>query len=225
MFAKKLNLQKITLLVSGLMLAVVFLAGAAQTVLAAPTGEPTAQLTKEEKRECFKKYDNDVYDLDTQKGRQNLKDFKASKCYKAGGNCEYSAPSVDEITNHNPNVATVNCTNPDEKTGGGGGGGTTGSGDGITDPAAGGCSESDLNNAEECGIVKRYINPLIRLLSVLVGIVAVIAIIFGAIQVSTSAGDPQKSASGKNHIRNALIGLVAYVLLFVFLQWIIPGGI
>jgi hypothetical protein len=42
--------------------------------------------------------------------------------------------------------------------------------------------------------------------------------------VSSSAGDPQKSAQGKEHIRNALFGLLAYILLYAFLQFIIPGG-
>jgi hypothetical protein len=70
----------------------------------------------------------------------------------------------------------------------------------------------------------KYINPLITLLSAVVGVVVVIGVIYGAIQVSSSAGDPQKSAQGKEHIRNALFGLLAYILLYAFLQFIIPGG-
>jgi hypothetical protein len=70
----------------------------------------------------------------------------------------------------------------------------------------------------------KYINPLITLLSAVVGVVVVIGVIYGAIQVSSSAGDPQKSAQGKEHIRNALFGLLAYILLYAFLQCIIPGG-
>lgn len=75
-----------------------------------------------------------------------------------------------------------------------------------------------------CDIIANYINPTITLLTVLVGIAVVIGIIWGAIQVMTSAGDPQKSASGKNHIRNALIGAVGYLMLWALLQFIIPGG-
>lgn len=70
----------------------------------------------------------------------------------------------------------------------------------------------------------KYINPLISLLSALVGVVVVIGIIVGAIQFSSSAGDPQKATNGKNHIRNALIGLVSYLLLLAFLEFLVPGG-
>jgi hypothetical protein len=188
-----------------------------KVAVAAPARDPVAS-----QQDCFDAYNDDTYNLDREDGRNKLALFKKSNCYEGkGGNCSYVVPTAEAVPRGAANKALIGCTDPSKTTDGG----TTGSGDGITDPAAGGCSESELNNAEECGIVKRYINPLIKLLSILVGIVAVIAIIFGAIQVSTSAGDPQKSASGKNHIRNALIGLVAYVLLFVFLQWIIPGGI
>jgi len=70
----------------------------------------------------------------------------------------------------------------------------------------------------------KYLNPIINLLSAVVGLVVVIGVLFGAIQVSSSAGDPQKAANGKGHIRNALLGLLAYILLYAFLQFIIPGG-
>ncbi|CAN5427560.1 hypothetical protein BH09PAT4_BH09PAT4_03340 [soil metagenome] len=90
-----------------------------------------------------------------------------------------------------------------------------------TDPALGStvaCTKSS------CPLITKYVNPAIAVLSALVGIVAVIAIVVGGIQVTTSAGDPQKSAAGKNHIRNAVIGVVSYVFLYAFLQWVIPGG-
>ena len=70
----------------------------------------------------------------------------------------------------------------------------------------------------------KYVNPLITLLSAAVGVVVVVAIIVGGIEYSSSAGDPQKAASGKQHIMNALLGLLAYALLYAFLQFIIPGG-
>lgn len=70
----------------------------------------------------------------------------------------------------------------------------------------------------------KYINPVIRLLSALVAVAVTLGIIIGGIQVTTSAGDPQKSAIGKNHIRNALLGLLAYLLLYSFLRFIVPGA-
>jgi hypothetical protein len=85
------------------------------------------------------------------------------------------------------------------------------------------CPKSAAKDATKC-LFAKYVNPIVSLMSALVGIVVTVGIIFGAIQFSSSAGDPQKAANGKNHIRNALLGLLAYLLLYAFLQFIIPGG-
>lgn len=94
--------------------------------------------------------------------------------------------------------------------------------DTIKDPAL----SSDAScNKTQCSIVSNYINPFIKLLTILVGIAITIGVIVGAIQVISSAGDPQQAASGKNHIRNALFAAVGYVLLLALLQWLLPGGV
>lgn len=90
-----------------------------------------------------------------------------------------------------------------------------------TDPAAGANAPCTQTN---CPLINKYLNPAIALLSALVGIAVVIAIVWGGITVATSAGDPQKAAAGKNHIRNAIIGLVAFIFLYAFLKWLVPGG-
>ena len=71
----------------------------------------------------------------------------------------------------------------------------------------------------------KYINPLIQLLSALVGIAVVISIIYGGIQYVTSAGDPQRAEAGKKRIIESLVGLVAFMLLYAFLQFVMPGGV
>jgi hypothetical protein len=86
------------------------------------------------------------------------------------------------------------------------------------------CCPSGTTSGNSC-LFAKYINPLVNLLSAAVGMVAVIAIIVGGIEYSTSAGDPQRTAAGRQHITNALIGLLAYLLLYGFLQFIIPGGL
>lgn len=114
-----------------------------------------------------------------------------------------------------------------------GGGGNTANGSTEVSPCDAGqvrlsdgrtcCPKGSAKNATTC-LFAKYVNPVINLLSALVGIVVVIAIIIGGIQFSTSAGDPQKAAAGKKHIANALFGLLAYLLLYAFLQFIVPGG-
>jgi len=79
-------------------------------------------------------------------------------------------------------------------------------------------------NSTTC-FLDKYINPTIQLLSAAVGLVAVVAIVIGAIEFITSAGDPQRAASGRNHITNALLGLFAFAFLYAFLQFLIPGGL
>ena len=74
------------------------------------------------------------------------------------------------------------------------------------------------------GLFTKYINPFIKFLSGAVGIVVTISIIAGAIQYSTAGGDSQKVSAARARIRNALVALVAYLFLWAFLEYLIPGG-
>lgn len=144
-------------------------------------------------------------------GSNKEKNYKESGCDKSNdGNCK-----TDTIKRDGEKYTKITCNKPAGSTSG------STSIDGYTDEAA----TSEACTEDGCDIIDKFINPFIRVLSVLVGIAAAMGIIIGAIQVSTSAGDPQKAANGKNHIRNAIIAIVTYVLLFVVLNWLIPGGI
>jgi len=80
----------------------------------------------------------------------------------------------------------------------------------------------DSNN---CDIVKNYVNPLINLFSAIVGLAAVASLIIGGIQYTTSSGDPQKVAKARARISMTIVALVAFFLLYGFLQFLVPGGI
>jgi len=84
------------------------------------------------------------------------------------------------------------------------------------------CKDEDLS--KNCGIV-RYLRVFINALSRLVGVVVVIMIIVGGIQYSSAGSDPQKIASAKSKITNALLALLVYIFMYAFLQWVVPGGI
>lgn len=75
-----------------------------------------------------------------------------------------------------------------------------------------------------CDFIGKYVNPAIDLFSLSFGLIAVISLIFGAIQFSASEGDPQKASAAKNRIFNTIIAIFAYFFLFAFLQFLIPGG-
>lgn len=65
----------------------------------------------------------------------------------------------------------------------------------------------------------------INFLSALVGIAVVGSIVLGGIQYTTAGADPQKVSGAKNRIFNALIALFAYLFIYAFLQWLVPGGL
>ena len=80
-------------------------------------------------------------------------------------------------------------------------------------------------DSDSCDFIGKYINPGINLLTATFGIVATGSLIFGGIQYSSSGGDPQKITQAKNRIRNTIIAVVAYLFLFGFLQFLVPGGL
>ena len=69
------------------------------------------------------------------------------------------------------------------------------------------------------------INVVVNFLSIGVGVVVIAMIIIGGIQYSIAGDNPQAVSAAKQRIINALIALVAYIFMFAFLQWLIPGGI
>ncbi len=97
------------------------------------------------------------------------------------------------------------------------------------------CSKTDCSdpaadpkakcNRDGCDLVDKYINPTIKLLSGIVGLIAAISLIAGGIQYSAAGGDPQKISAAKNRISKTILALVAYMFLFAFLQFIVPGGV
>ncbi len=89
---------------------------------------------------------------------------------------------------------------------------------GCTDPAIK-CVKKD------CDLIGKYLNPVINLLSVSFGLIAVISLILGSINYTTSEGDPQKSSKAKQRIFNTILAVVAYLFLYSFLQFLVPGGL
>lgn len=73
--------------------------------------------------------------------------------------------------------------------------------------------------------VEEYLNPIVYVLTALVGITAVISIVFAGIQYSSSADDPGTVTKAKQRIFNVVLGLVAYIFLLALLNYLIPGGV
>jgi hypothetical protein len=73
--------------------------------------------------------------------------------------------------------------------------------------------------------VNTYINPALAVLTAAVGVLAVISIVVAGIQYSSSADDPATVTKAKQRIFNTVVGLIAYIFLFAFINYLVPGGI
>lgn len=73
--------------------------------------------------------------------------------------------------------------------------------------------------------ITKYINPVVTLLTVVLGVVAAISIVIAAIQYSSAGDDPGKVEKAKERIWQTLIGVVAYFLLAAFINFLVPGGL
>lgn len=81
------------------------------------------------------------------------------------------------------------------------------------------------NKVDCSGLIVAYVNPAIKLLSGLVGIVVTISIVAAGIQYSTSKDETSKVTAARERIEKAVAALLAYLLLLALLNWIVPGGI
>jgi hypothetical protein len=96
--------------------------------------------------------------------------------------------------------------------------GTVGQPSVCTDPATT-CPTSD------CDLIQEYVTPTINLLAATFGLIAVISLISGGINYTTSEGDPQKVSKAKTRIRNTIFSILCFMFLYAFLNFLIPGGI
>lgn len=95
----------------------------------------------------------------------------------------------------------------------------------VLSPALTQPTYADCKDLSTCDLITDYVKPTINLLVAVVGIGAVISIIVGGIQYSSSGGNPQKSSAAKDRIRNSVIGLLAFLFLYAMLNFLVPGGV
>ncbi len=80
-------------------------------------------------------------------------------------------------------------------------------------------------STQACTDLGRRLTEIVNFLAALVGITVVGSIVYGGILYSSAADNPQKLQAAKDRIRNAIIALIAFIFLFSFLQWLVPGGL
>jgi len=90
----------------------------------------------------------------------------------------------------------------------------------ISCPETGGETD-DITQSGIWGILLLVIN----ILTAGIGVAAVGGIVYGSILYTSAGGDAANVKKAKDIIVNVVIGLVAYAVMYSFLNYIIPGGL
>lgn len=86
------------------------------------------------------------------------------------------------------------------------------------------CDQTGGNKVENTG-VWGILLLAINILTAGVGIAAIGGIIYGAILYTSAGGSPEQVKKAMGIITNVVIGVIAYALMFSFLNFLIPGGL
>ena len=86
------------------------------------------------------------------------------------------------------------------------------------------CSTTKSTDQKDNGIWQLLL-VAINILTAGVGIAAVAGIVYGAVLYTSAGGNADQTKKAIEFIRNVIIGVVAYGLMFSFLNFIIPGGL
>lgn len=102
--------------------------------------------------------------------------------------------------------------------------------------ADGNCVESSIiYNKEEDG--KRYycdtdgsgiyriLNIVVNVLTMGVGILGTLGVVIAGVMYMTAAGNEAQMTKAKKRILEVVLGLVVYGVMWVVMQWLIPGGV
>ena len=79
------------------------------------------------------------------------------------------------------------------------------------------------DDGKGCGVYT-VLNLIVDILSIGIGIVSVIGITIVGIQYLTAGGNEAQTTKAKRRLSEIVIGIIAYVLLYALMQWLLPGG-
>lgn len=81
------------------------------------------------------------------------------------------------------------------------------------------CAKDDGNG----GSVLCLFETIVDIMTIGIGILGVIGITIVGIQYLTAGGSEEKTRKAKRRMFEIVIGLVAYVLIYAILKWLMPG--
>jgi hypothetical protein len=145
-----------------------------------------------------------------------------SLAFLAGLLTVFSAPAVVRADCVTPVVNTDVCPDGSIPSGSGSGSCTSAASCACTEANAVNTSGTNSCDANTSGQeIGGLANTIINIMSIIVGVIAVIMIIVGGIKYATSGGDQNNLESAKNTIVYALVGLVIAVLAQVLIHFVI----
>jgi len=87
---------------------------------------------------------------------------------------------------------------------------------------------ADCTDTQQCltqSPIVHDINLIINFLSAGVAIIVIGTVILGGVQYSMAGDKPDAVSAARKRIANGLMSFAVFLLIFAFLQWLIPGGI
>lgn len=94
----------------------------------------------------------------------------------------------------------------------------------IISPGSDICSGNKSTNAQDNGVWKLLIFAL-QIMTAGIGVLAVAGIVWGSILYTTAGDKAEQTKKAISIITNVVIGIIAYGLMYVGLNFLIPGGI
>mgnify|MGYP003291114846 CR=1 FL=1 len=87
----------------------------------------------------------------------------------------------------------------------------------------GGCSCKSGETAEKGEGIIHILQLVVEIMTIGIGVLGVLGITIVGVQYLTAGGSEEKTRKAKRRMFEIVIGLVAYVLIYALMQWLIPG--
>ena len=180
------------------------------------------------------KINDPTYDAkvsDAEKEFQRAKSVHESKVKQGGNNQNQGNKNQDGGKNQNQKDQNNKSQEPEHKDDGNksGGNGSTGGGGASSSPHqcgnAGTFFDWGCSGVDDSKIIVTTLITISNWIALGAVVIVTFGIIYGAIIYATSAGDATKAKKGISIIRNAIIALMLYLLMWAILQYVVPGGL
>ena len=86
-------------------------------------------------------------------------------------------------------------------------------------------TDADIKNCLNHNKIIQDLQTIVDFLSAAVALVVIGSLIFGGIQYSLAGDQAEMVTKAKKRITNSAVAMAAFLLMFAFIQWLIPGGI